>query len=139
MNARRQSGMAMLEALIAALLLAIGLLGVIGLQARSYGALADAGLRAEATIAAEELLGVMSTDQANLADYELEADAEPGERLAAWVSQTRARIPDARIVVHIAAVSGTSRSQVDIAISWQRRASDRVNTHRVTSYLAGAT
>ena len=105
---RRQAGVSLIEALLAAVLLAIGLLGTIGLQARAYSALSDAGLRAEATIAADQLLGVMSADPTHLGDYALAAGEEPGERLSAWYQETRARIPGASMTVidaaHIANV-----------------------------------
>ena len=60
MIARRQRGMALIESIVAAVLLAIGVLGAVGMQARSTSALADAGMRAEATIAADRLLGFIS-------------------------------------------------------------------------------
>ena len=41
---RRQQGVALLEVLVSVVILAIGLLGAVGLQARSYSALSDAGL-----------------------------------------------------------------------------------------------
>jgi type IV pilus assembly protein PilV len=39
--------------MLAIVILGIGLLGTVGLQARAYSALSDAGARAEATLAAE--------------------------------------------------------------------------------------
>jgi type IV pilus assembly protein PilV len=135
---RKQDGVALLEALLAALILAIGLLGTIGLQARAYSALSDAGMRAEATIAAEKLLGVMSTDQANLDAYKLAAGAAPGARLSAWYAETRNRIPGAQVAVAVNTPAGASSSAVDITISWTRKAGTPANAHRITSYIAGA-
>jgi type IV pilus assembly protein PilV len=134
----KQEGIALLEALLAALILAIGLLGTIGLQARAYSALSDAGMRAEATIAAEKLLGVMSTDQANLGAYQLAAGAAPGARLATWYAETRTRIPGAQIEVGVAVPTAASSREVDITISWTRKAGAPANAHRITSYIAGA-
>jgi type IV pilus assembly protein PilV len=134
----RQEGIALLEALLAAVILAIGLLGTIGLQARAYSALSDAGLRAEATIAAEKLLGVMNTDQANLTAYRLAADGTPGARLATWYAETRTRIPGAQIAVAVNTPAGASSSKVDITISWTRKADAPANAHRITSYIAGS-
>jgi type IV pilus assembly protein PilV len=139
MKPARQHGIALIEALLAVLLLGIGLLGTIGLQARSYSALTDAGMRAEATIAAEQLLGVMNTDLANLAAYELTVNGTLDPRLTTWFNDTRTRIPGAIITVHVTPVAGTSRSQVDIEIDWKRKAGDQMNKHKVTSYIAGAT
>ena len=135
---RRQAGVSLIEALLAAVLLAIGLLGTIGLQARAYSALSDAGQRAEATIAAEKLIGVMSTDPAHLGDYALEEDEEPGERLEAWYEETRARIPGASITVGVEKGAAPAPSEVVVRIAWQRKAGQPRNQHQVRAYIAGA-
>lgn len=132
---RRQGGVALLEALLAAVLLAIGLLGTIGLQARAYSALSDAGMRAEATIAAERLIGVISTDAGNLDDYALAAGGAPGTRLAPWYGATRKNIPGAQVTVTVGAASGGMPANVTIAISWQRKSDAPKNTHTVRAYI----
>jgi type IV pilus assembly protein PilV len=137
MTARRQRGLALVEALVAALLLAIGLLGAIGLQARSTSALADAGMRAEATIAADKLLGMMAVDLPNVGAYALASGATPTSRLQPWYDDTRARIPNAQIVV--AVTTATDRTRVEISISWTRKTGAAQSAHRVVSYLAAAT
>lgn len=130
-------GMALIEALVAAVLLAIGLLGVIGLQARSQGALADAGMRAEAVIAANSLVGTMTVDQANLAGYALAAGGTAGARLQPWLTETRNHIPNADVVVGVDAASG-GRTRIAITISWARKSGAAANTHSVVAYLAPA-
>lgn len=131
---KQQSGIALLEALLAVVILAIGLLGTIGLQARAYSALSDAGMRAEATIATEKLLGLMTNDQANLASYALAAGGAPSAQLTAWYDDTRAAIPGATIVITLGAAAGAS--EVDVVISWTRTAGGPVNRHAMTSYIA---
>lgn len=136
---RRQSGVALLEALIATLLLAIGLLGAIGMQARAYSALSDAGMRAEAAMASERLLAMMSVDQANLANYAYAGSGTPAfAPLAGWISDTRVAMPSAGLRVQVAAVPATSRSVVNIAISWQRKQGGPSNQHLITSYIANS-
>jgi type IV pilus assembly protein PilV len=133
---RQQGGIALLEALLAILILAIGLLGTIGMQARAYSALSDASMRAEATIATEQLLGVMASDQANLASYALASGAVPGAVLAPWYAATSASIPGALIDVTITPTAGTARSEVDIRIRWTRKAGGTENVHNVTAYIS---
>lgn len=138
----QQRGIALLEALIATLILAIGLLGTIGLQARAYSALSDAGMRAEATMAGEKLLAIMANDQgalqANLPNYALAAAAvTPSVQVAPWLAQTQALIPGASVVVTVTP-NGATLCQVDIAISWTRKTGDKANVHRVTSYIAAS-
>lgn len=130
---QRQRGIALLEALIAVVILAIGLLGTIGLQARSYSALADAGMRAEATIAADRLVGIMSNDVANLANYQVALDATAPAALAPWAAETAAAIPGARYRVTV--VPEAQRTRVDIEIHWRRKRGDADNQHLVTAYI----
>ncbi|WP_229467488.1 hypothetical protein [Massilia sp. Mn16-1_5] len=132
---QRQGGVALLEALIAAVLLAIGLLGTIGLQARAYSALSEASMRAEATIAAERLLGVMTTDSERLSDYALASGGTPGARLTPWYDATRKSIPGAKVTVTIANGTGGGAATVTVAISWQRKAGDPANTHTVRATI----
>jgi type IV pilus assembly protein PilV len=131
-----QRGVVLLEALLATLILAIGLLGAIGLQARAYSALSDADLRGEATLATERLLGTMSNDQLNLADYALAANATPSARLASWHDATLAAVPGATIAITLTPTVDSSRTEVLVTISWTRKAGAPVNTHRVIAYIA---
>lgn len=133
---RRQRGVVLLEALLATLILAIGLLGAIGLQARAHSALADADMRGEAAIATERLLGTMSNDQAHLADYALAANATPSARLAAWHAATLAALPGATIDIALTPALDLGRTEVVVTISWMRKTGAALNTHRVTAYVA---
>jgi type IV pilus assembly protein PilV len=133
---RGQRGIAMIEVLVAILLLGIGVLGTIGLQGRSYSALADTGMRAEATMAAEKLIGVATNDQANLAAYALVKGAAPNATLKPWYDDTVAHIPGAKIAVAVLAPSTTAPGQVTVTIEWLRKAGSPTNSHTVTSYIA---
>lgn len=130
----RQSGIALLEALIAIVILGIGLLGMVGLQARAYAALSDASLRAEATMAGEKLLGVMNADAVNIANYALAEGAAPNATLAPWAAETRRVIPGAQLAVRVQ--QGDHAAQVEISIRWQRKAAAEQNRHVLTAYIA---
>jgi type IV pilus assembly protein PilV len=131
---RRQQGVAMLEAMIAIVILAIGLLGSVGLQARSYSALSDASARAEATIAAEKLLGIMSNDAANVNSYVLSEGGTGGTAVAPWLLETKAAIPSA--IVSVQVTQQTRRAMVQISIRWTRKSGAEENKHVLTSYVA---
>lgn len=137
--ARARRGIALVEVLVAIVILGIGLLGTVGLQARSYAALADSGARAEATLAAEKLIGMMTTDQTNLAAYALAPGATVGSRLQPWYDETRSRIPGAKIEVDLAPASNTDGTQVVVTITWTRKAGTAPSTHRVSAYIAQST
>jgi type IV pilus assembly protein PilV len=134
--ARRQRGIALLEVMIAIVILGIGLLGTIGLQARAYSALSDAGMRAEATLAAEKLIGTISADLPNVLAYNGPDGEAPNEFLRPWVAETQASIPGAVTSVTVVAQPAAQRAQVTVSIQWQRKASDEPNVHRVTAYVA---
>jgi type IV pilus assembly protein PilV len=130
---RLQRGIALLEAMIAIVILGIGLLGTIGLQARAYSALSDAGLRAEATLAADKLLGTISADSGNVASYALAAGGTPSTAMQPWVTETKAAIPGAIITVVV--TPAVRSNQVDITIRWTRKAGTAENRHLVTAYF----
>ena len=81
----RQTGAYLLEALIGILIFALGVLGIVGLQAASLRTTSDSALRAEAIFAANQLLGQMWTDDgANLtANYASVIAGQPYQDFAA--------------------------------------------------------
>ena len=75
---QQQTGAYLLEALIGILIFALGVLGIVGLQAASLRTTADSGLRAEAVFAANQLLGQMWTDdESNLNAYTSTFNGQP--------------------------------------------------------------
>lgn len=133
-----QRGFALVEAMVAAVVLAVGLLATIGLQARSIGALQDTAMRAEATMAAEKLVGLMTTDQANLGAYAYGGSGNPSARLLPWVTDTRARIPSATFSVVVTPLANASGSQVAVTIGWRRKSNTAANQYRVSAYVVPA-
>lgn len=65
----RQQGVALLEALIAVLIFSMGILAVIGLQASAVRNVTEARSRIEASTLANQQLGAMWVDRANLSSY----------------------------------------------------------------------
>lgn len=147
---RYQRGVTIVESMVAVIILGIGLVGVLLMQGRAYGALSDAASRTQAALAAEKLIGIMTTDQGNLANYALAEGGTPSAKLADWYADTSADIPNAAIRVDVDPVAGSTRSQVDLVISWPRRgqaaaaahctttnaANPACHTHAVTAYIA---
>lgn len=121
----KQSGVALLEALVAILIFSIGLLGLVSLQARAIATTSDAKYRSDAAFLANKIIGVMWGDKANLATYSsggagniCDAGAiSANPNVIAWLNEVSAALPGAatnrqRIIVD--AASG----QVSIAICW---------------------
>ena len=124
-NSRQhQTGAYLLEALIGILIFALGVLGIVGLQAASLRTTADSGLRAEAVFAANQLLGLMWTDnEANLIpNYDSTLGGQPYldfvARLQAAQGGAWACNPTISFDNFAAAPSAQSRN-VTIQIFWQ--------------------
>lgn len=132
---KKQGGAAMIEAVVAVILLAVGLMGTVAMQARSYAAINDASMRAEATLAADRLISIVSNDYANIDQYVFTAKEkkEPSVALKPWMVETEGFIPGAAVDVNVA--RGVTQTQVDITISWQRRKQDEPNKHVMTAYI----
>lgn len=125
----RQRGSFLLEALISVLIVAFGVLGLIGLQARAIQNVDDAQYRAEAAYLASALIGQMWTaNQANLvADFDWNGGAGVGipyTEFKTWVGQ---RLPGASIAANAPVVTVTkpgasataTSADVQITIFWQ--------------------
>jgi type IV pilus assembly protein PilV len=74
---KSQAGIALLESLIAILIIAFGVLGIIGLQANSIGFVSDARYRVDAAAAADRLLAEMWVNPLNLASYAWDGSGPP--------------------------------------------------------------
>ena len=133
---RTQEGIALLEALIAVVLLAIGLLGTVGLQSRAYSALTEAGLRAEATIAAERLMGTMTTDVANLNNYQVNYLCTTAPPTQDWLKLACGAIPGSRVIVSVVAPTAVNMpNDVTIEIRWTRKAGTPENRHVLRAFI----
>lgn len=77
-SARRQEGATLIEALVAVLIFSIGILAVVGMQAFSVSAVTDAKYRADASFLANQALGRLWGDPANLALH-AESDVDVAE------------------------------------------------------------
>jgi type IV pilus assembly protein PilV len=136
---RQQTGIALLEALIAVVLLGIGLVGTVGLQARAQTVLMQADMRAEATMASEKLIGIMNVNQGksqvNLLTYAKTASAAPPAIMLEWHKQVMVRMPGATVEVAVT-LDSPGMHRVDVTIAWKRKANDPIDQHTVTSYIA---
>lgn len=92
-----QGGSFLLEALVAVLIVALGILGLVGLQARAIQHTDDSQYRSEAAFLANDLLGRMWTsNQANLVvDFAAASGGVPYTDFKAWVF---ARLPGASAI-----------------------------------------
>jgi len=119
---QNQGGAFLLEALIAILIVSFGILGVVGLQARSLKAVGDAQYRGEATYYAETLAGRMwAHDPADLTTY----FGTGGAGFTAWSDQVTAAgtgLPGASVIpptIVFTPLHSANGVMATITISWQ--------------------
>ena len=117
----RQDGSFLLEGMIALLIFAFGILGLIGLVAGSIRASNDARYRTEAVNLANAIVGDMWTTQPAALDTEF---GTGGAKLTAWQTQAASLLPAAtganapQVDLTQAGLSTRSRSVV-VTIFWQ--------------------
>lgn len=115
-STRQQSGIVLIEALIAVLLFSLGILALVGLQALMSKNVTDGKLRSESAFLANQIIGQMWVDQANLSKYAVtdgECDDEGYANCANWSGRVAELLPKGKANV---AVDGTA---VSIQLSWQ--------------------
>jgi type IV pilus assembly protein PilV len=116
MQTQKQHGIALLEALIAILLFSLGVLALVGLQATMNKNVTHAKLRGEAAFLANQLIGQMWVDQANLSRYVVTAGTcgEAGfANCTNWQTSVAQVLPSGTADV---TVNGTA---VDVTLNWQ--------------------
>jgi type IV pilus assembly protein PilV len=140
---RRQAGSLLVEALVALLIFALGLLGVIGLQAASIRNSGIARQRIEASFLVNQLIGRMWADDripAHLqASYQGSAGSG-GAGYTAWLADVRALLPGVAsgavpapavdvVTVNGAAPPDTAKSLVTITLRWQQPGTGEVHRY----------
>jgi type IV pilus assembly protein PilV len=110
---RRQGGATLLEILVSVLILSLGILALVGLQARSLTAAGDAKYRVEATNFADQIVGQMWIDRPNLVSYPTYA----APAAVAWRDRVLAALPGAVTPV-IAVTPDPNGSLVTVTVSW---------------------
>lgn len=113
---RKQSGIALIEALIAIFLFSLGILALVGLQATMSKNVTQAKLRSEASFLANQLIGQMWVDQTNLSNYAMTGgacNAAGFANCANWRTAVQQMLPSGSADV---TVNGTA---VNISLNWQ--------------------
>lgn len=94
---RTQSGFLLLEVLIALLIFALGVLGLVGLQANAIKQSSQAKYRADATLLANELIGQMWVSNRTFAALSAaySSGGSGGPQYNAWKTRVAATLPGA--------------------------------------------
>lgn len=131
--ADRQRGSTLLEALVAIFIFSIGVLALIGLQAVSIKNSIDAKYRADAAFLANQIIGQMWVDRANIDNYAHYATGTPCAQSGSastqtavtnWVADVQKTLPGSSLsAATIAQISIStpiaSTKQVKVTVCWQ--------------------
>jgi type IV pilus assembly protein PilV len=112
---RRQAGMSLIEILVATVIFAIGIVGLLSANATAFTTFSDARFRVEAALLADRLISEAWVDRTNVAAYAY-AGASSGTtatRIAPWLAEVQRLLPNADAVVQ---VNGTT---LRVTLSWQ--------------------
>jgi type IV pilus assembly protein PilV len=120
---RSQSGSFMLEALVAILIVALGILGIVGLYARSIQNVDDSKYRGEAALLTNSLVGQMWTDNGTFATLQANYDSVTPGTGAGYVefkNVVAQRFPNSvPPVVTVTAGPTAASTNVSITIQWR--------------------
>lgn len=110
---KNQSGIVLLEGLIAILIFSMGILALVGLQAASTRASTDSRYRAEAVLYVNEILGEMwVADKTTLASQY----ATGGARFNTWLTKIQTSAP--RLPNAVATIAVGAGNAVTVTLMW---------------------
>ena len=113
-----QQGMALIEGLIAILIFSLGILGVVGLQAANVKQAADAKHRVDASFLANQTVGMIWADRANVANH-------------AIVDEVLPTLPTGKRTVTV------TGSEVTVTITWQQPGEPAPHRHVLIAHING--
>lgn len=112
---KRQSGVALLEALIGFLIFSIGILGLVGLQASMARAQTSAKVRADAALLTSEVVGYIWADvPGNVTRYA--ASCTTHAPCAAWLEKVATVLPGGEGTV----AWNAALNEATVTVSWQQ-------------------
>ena len=131
---RAERGVMIIEALVALLIFAFGVLGIVGLQASMTKAQTQSKFRADAALLAQQAIGTMWADAANLANYAAAVGTATCTTTYARCDQWKARVASA-LPNGDAAIDLSATPAVVITITWTPP-NEQQHTYTTTSAIA---
>ena len=107
---KSQAGVMLLEALVAILIFSLGIIALMGLQAASIAQVSQAKYRTDASYLANQIMGKIWVDQANIAAYA--AGGSPGR--VSWDNLVAKTLPGGLGTIVVAG------RQVTVTITWKQ-------------------
>lgn len=136
MNAHKQGGSVLLEALVSILIFSFGVIALFGAQAVAVQNVSQSNNRAAAVFLASQLIGTVQGDINHLADYNYTTGTPP-TKVQAWLTQVAERLPNGAGTISAVEDSGTppKNGTITVTVTWQAPGKP-VNKYTVASYVA---
>jgi len=113
-GASDNAGFVMLEVLVGGLIFAIGVIGIVSLQASVAQSQSRGKFRGDATYLADELAGLMWADRPNVAKY-LTAQCAGYARCNDWAAKVASELPSGTSNV---TANAAGANMYDVSITW---------------------
>jgi type IV pilus assembly protein PilV len=137
---KSQQGVMLLEALMGILIFSIGILAILGMQAVAMRTTIDAKYRSEAGFLANEIIGTMWVNQANLANYGTATLTCPAAPPCAWIARVTTVLPqDTGTPANTAPTIVVNGRQVTVTVRWMRPGETAVSNHVAVATINGGT
>jgi type IV pilus assembly protein PilV len=126
--------MLLLEALVGILIFSIGILAMLGMQSVGMRNTIDSKYRSEAAYLANQIVGTMWVDRANIATYD---DAGGGNaRLTAWQNQVTSTLPmDPASPASTAPSITITGRQAKVVVLWKRPGDTTVSSFTMVAQI----
>lgn len=134
--ARKQSGIVLLEGLLAILIFSIGILAMVGLQAVSIKNSTDAKYRNEAAFFANQVIGQMWAD--NRTSLSTNYASPSGTKYVVWrdeVKNATTGLPGA--AANLPTITFGASNLVTVTVFWQAPQDNRLHNHVAVAQING--
>ena len=132
-SAHSQKGVMLLEALIGILIFTVGILAMIAMQALAVSYTSDAKYRSDASFLANELIGQIWVDRANLANYATPGGTAPA--LATWIAKVQNDLPGSTGANAPSVAPDAATGKVEIIIYWLPPTADSRHNYHTIAYV----
>lgn len=129
---KTSKGFSLIEVLVAMTIFSVGVLGLMGMYARSVTGYADSKYRTDAALLADGLISDIWVNRANMASYAY-SGGTASAAVQAWLNDVKTTLPKGNATI---AVGGTP-VQVQVTVTWQPP--DAVATGQVHQHVEVAT
>jgi type IV pilus assembly protein PilV len=126
-----QGGSILLEALVSILIFAFGVLALFAMQSTALQNMSQSNYRATAVYMANQLIGSAQGDINHLDDYQY-TGGTAALKVAPWLDEVTAALPNASAIVEASSVSST----MTVTVSWQAPGESVRHQQKVSTYVS---